>query len=86
MAEKLKDSHVDGPILRPVCSYSNKVLTRADTLQPGTKDVSAGALGTGETSISYRISVALSSASAITPDPRPHSPLNVQNLVSRYLL
>lgn len=61
----MKDSHIDGPILKSVCSYSNKVLTRADTLQPGTKDVFASALGTRETSSSYRISVAPSSASAI---------------------
>lgn len=65
IVEKSKDSHVDGPVLRPVHSYSDVVQTRADTPQPGTEDVSAGALGTRETPSSYRTSVAPSPASVI---------------------
>ncbi|KAG2345488.1 hypothetical protein BDR05DRAFT_960381 [Suillus weaverae] len=63
--EKSKDSHVDGPVLKPVRSYSDVVRTRADTPQPGAEDVSAGVLDTEDTPSSYRTSVAPSPSSAI---------------------
>src|SRR6267154_3222600 len=63
--EESRDPHVDGPVLRPVRSYSDVVRTRADTPQPGAELVSASALSTEDTPVSYKTSVTPRSESAI---------------------
>ncbi|KAG1807620.1 uncharacterized protein BJ212DRAFT_1485467 [Suillus subaureus] len=66
MVEKSNDSHVDGPVLKPICSFNYVVRMRADTPQPGAEAVSAGTLGTEDTPSNYKTLVAPNLASSAT--------------------